>query len=285
MSEYAFAVIGGDLRMTWLTQLLAQDGHIVKLFGQEENEFAFSNEIIHCADIETALAHCDACLLGLPCTHDNVTVTAPFSEQSIAFSEITSLLHPKQILLGGKLPALPPQVTAIDYANDESFILSNSIPTAEGALQLLMQHSPDTVFDSHIAITGYGRVAQQLARIFDAVGAHVTIFARSHTARTRATINGYLAKDIRDILLYPTPYDAILNTVPSPLFTSDCLKHVNPHTYLMELASAPGGFDLDAVSRYNLTCISAGGLPGKVAPRAAALYIKNTILNRMEELK
>ncbi len=284
MSGYTFTVLGGDLRMAWLAQLLAHDGYIVKLFGHEENDFSFSEEIIHCADIETALAHCDVCLLGLPCTRDQKTVVAPFSQKTITFCDIMSNTTSDQMLFGGMLPDLHADIITIDYSIDESFLLSNTVPTAEGALQLLMEHSSDTVFGSNIAIVGYGRVAKQAAWILRAIGAHVTVFARSHTARTQAEILGYDTQNLSHILHYHSQYDAVINTVPNILFTSDSLKTANAHTCFMELASAPGGFDMDAISQYRLNYIPAGGLPGKVAPRAAAKYMKNTILKRLEEL-
>ncbi len=285
MSEYAFAVIGGDLRMAWLAQLLTDDGCIVKLFGHEENEFPFSSEIIHCSDVETALAHCDACLLGLPCSRDNKTVLAPFSHQTIPLSVIVSFLLPNQLLIGGMLPLLDADITTIDYSTDESFILYNTIPTAEGALQLLMEHSPDTVWGSSIAIVGFGRVAQQAAQLLRDVGAYITIFARNKNARTKAEILGFDTSDISNILYNHYRYDAVLNTVPNILFSSDSLKSASNHTLFMELASSPGGFDMGAIRQNQLSYIPAGGLPGKVAPRTAAKYIKNTILNRLEELK
>lgn len=285
MPGYAFTVIGGDLRMAWLAQLLADDGYIVKLFGHEENEFPFSCEIIHCSDIEIALANCDACLLGLPCSRDKKTVFAPFSSQTIHLSEIVSFLTPDQFLFGGMLPDIDTGITMIDYSTDESFILYNTVPTAEGALQLLMEHSPDTVFGSKIAIVGFGRVAQQTACLLCAAGAHITVFARSKDARTKAETSGFDSGDIPDIIQNHHQYDAVLNTVPHILFSSDSLQKASNHTCFMELASAPGGFDMDAIRHYQLTYIPAVGLPGKVAPRTAAKYIKNTILNRLEELK
>ncbi len=285
MPGYAFAVIGGDLRMAWLAQLLTDDSCIVKLFGHEENEFPFSNEIIHCSDIETALAHCDACLLGLPCSRDSKTVFAPFSYQAILLSELVSLLTPDQLLIGGILPNLDADITTIDYSIDESFILYNTIPTAEGALQLLMEHSPDTVFGSSIAIVGFGRVAQQTAQLLRAAGAYVTVFARSKEARTKAEILGFGTGDISNILHNHQRYNSVLNTVPKILFSSDSLQNAEKHTLFMELASSPGGFDMDTIRQKHLLYIPAGGLPGKVAPRTAAKYIKNTILNRLEELK
>lgn len=282
MSPYVLTLIGGDLRMAWLAQLLTNDGHIVKLYGQEENDFPFDGSVIHCCDLETALCTSDACILGIPCSRDKKTVYAPFSQKTIPISDIISLLSDDQYLFGGMLPCC--HDNAIDYALDESFIWANTLPTAEGALQLLMQHSPHVVSGSRIAILGYGRVAQKTAHLLHTVGAHVTVYARDPLARTKADIFGLNSKDLPHISEDIASYHAVLNTIPAVILTKDILEKANKNTLFMELASAPGGFDQNAIRQLELSYIAAGGLPGKVAPQTAAQYIKNTILNRLEEL-
>jgi dipicolinate synthase subunit A len=50
------------------------------------------------------------------------------------------------------------------------------------------------------------------------------------------------------------------------------------------LASKPGGVDLEAAKELEIKAISALGLPGKVAPVTAAMVIKDTIYNIIEEV-
>ena len=281
MSKYAISIIGGDLRMAWLSQLLANDGHIIKLFAQEEINFPFDSSIIHCCDIETVVHACDACILGVPCSHDQTTIYAPFSRKTLPFSLLLSTLSEEQYLFGGMLPFN--RSNSFDYAKDESFIWANTIPTAEGALQLLMQHLPRVISNCRIAILGYGRVAQTTAQLLQAIGAQVTVYARDPIARMKASICRLSCKEFNMIHDDIQTFHAILNTIPSIVLTDTILSHAHQETLFMELASAPGGFDMNTIHRYQLPYVHANGLPGKVAPQTAAQYIKNTVISRLEE--
>ena len=281
MSKYAISIIGGDLRMAWLSQLLANDGHIIKLHAQEENDFPFDSSIIHCCDTETAVQTCDACILGVPCSRDQSTIYAPFSRHVIPFSSFLPLLSHKQYLFGGMLPF--DRSNSFDYTQDESFILENTVPTAEGALQLLMEHLPRVVSGCRIAILGYGRVAQTTAQLLHAIGAQVTVYARNPVARTAALVHRLSVRDLNSIDTDIQSFDAVLNTIPAVVLTDKILARAHRETLFMELASAPGGFDMNAIRRNNLSFVHAGGLPGRVAPQTAAQYIKNTVISRLEE--
>lgn len=281
MSKYAISVIGGDLRMAWLSQLLSNEGHIVKLHAQEENDFPFDSAIIHCCDAETAVHACDACILGIPCSRDQTTIYAPFSHNVIPFSSFLPLLTKDQYLFGGMLPF--ECGNSFDYARDESFIWANTIPTAEGALQLLMQHLPRVISGCPIAILGYGRVGQTTAQLLCRVGARITVYARDPIARTKGIVHGISCKALGAIQTDIQMFDAVINTVPSVILTDTILSRAHRETIFLELASTPGGFDMNAINNRQLSYIYAGGLPGKVAPRTAAQYIKNTVINRLEE--
>jgi dipicolinate synthase subunit A len=50
---------------------------------------------------------------------------------------------------------------------------------------------------------------------------------------------------------------------------------------LMELASAPGGFDMNAVRELGLTYVNGQGLPGKYAPRAAGKLIADFVIDAL----
>lgn len=50
-----------------------------------------------------------------------------------------------------------------DYLQREELAIANSVPTAEGAIQLAMEELPITISGARCLITGYGRVGQALA--------------------------------------------------------------------------------------------------------------------------
>lgn len=283
MTPYAFSVIGGDTRLCWLAQSLAQAGHIVKIYGQEENDFTHDAPVVHCCDLETALDGCHACILGIPCVKDGDTLVAPYARKKISYKQLINYISPHQLLFGGMLPPTPDTIQVYDYAKDESLLLYNAIPTAEGALQFLMQNTPHVIHGSKIAILGFGRIGQKTAELFAGVGAFVDVYARKTEARSQAEIYGFHAKPLSAIVNTISSYDAVINTIPSVILTADILYKANKTTVFMELASKPGGFDLPTIQHKKLTYIPANGLPGKVAPQSAAKYIQKTILKRMEE--
>ena len=77
-------------------------------------------------------------------------------------------------------------------------------------------------------------------------------------------------------------WDYVVNTVPYVLFDREKLAAMGKPT-LLELASAPGGFDCAGADALGLRLISAPGLPGKTAPESAAEAVMDTIFNMLEE--
>ena len=53
--------------------------------------------------------------------------------------------------------------------------------------------------------------------------------------------------------------------------------------FLMELASAPGGFDRKLAENIGLRVCHAPGLPGKNAPLSAAMLMKETVYKIIRE--
>ena len=60
---------------------------------------------------------------------------------------------------------------------------------------------------------------------------------------------------------------------------------LNKNCLVIELASKPGGIDVEAAKEIEIKIVMAQGLPGKVAPVTAAKAIKDTIYNIIEELE
>ena len=57
------------------------------------------------------------------------------------------------------------------------------------------------------------------------------------------------------------------------------LTYVREDTLLIDLASAPGGIDMEAAKKKGIKAIWALALPGKVAPITTAEIIKDSIYN------
>ena len=74
-------------------------------------------------------------------------------------------------------------------------------------------------------------------------------------------------------------FDIIINTVPHLILDSKKLEYINRDSLLIDLASKPGGIDMDFAKKIGIKVVWALALPGKVAPLTSAKFIKETIYN------
>ena len=273
-----FCLVGGDRRQHFLHTLLADDGHTVTALGLSDAPISFS-----------ALSQAECILLPIPIQANPGFLFAPFHTTPIPLSGILEVLSPPQLIFGGKIPpslredAAKRGLQIRDLLLREDFSITNAVPTAEGALQLAMEHLPITIHRSRVLLTGFGRVGQCTAQRFRAVGAHVTVGARSPAQLALAETMGFDCISLPSLPHTAMPFDLIINTVPSPVLTAPILEHLKS-PLLLELASPPGGFDRAAIHRFDLRLIDAQGLPGKVAPLSAARIIRNTLYQALDEL-
>ena len=78
-------------------------------------------------------------------------------------------------------------------------------------------------------------------------------------------------------------FDFIVNTVPARVLSDGALCAAAEDALLLELASAPGGFDRSLADNIGLRAIAAPGLPGRCAPRRAAELMREAICASLEE--
>lgn len=170
-----------------------------------------------------------------------------------------------------------------DYMKDEAFLYENARITAEGATVLLGKTSDGTVYGMDVGVLGMGRIAECLCRMLCALDARVTVYARRPEALARAcalgACTGLLTRELPASLF---GHDAICNTVPHLLLDADAIPRLRSDVLLLELASAPGGFDRDAAAACGLCITDGRGLPGKYAPRAAGELIADFAIEALK---
>ena len=170
-----------------------------------------------------------------------------------------------------------------DYAAREDFAILNAVPTAEGAVELAMQHYEGTVFGSRSLVVGLGRIGRLLAKMLHALGSDVTVSARKPSDFAYIEALGYRVKNTQTLTL-ARGYDLIFNTVPSMIFDEALLKNTDPAVLLIDLASLPGGVDFESAHRLGIDARRALALPGKCAPKTAGEIIKKTVFSIIEEV-
>ncbi|MBR4692650.1 MAG: hypothetical protein IKP17_07815 [Oscillospiraceae bacterium] len=214
------ALLPGDARQTILGRLLAAEGHDVRPYVPGEAA--------------------DAWLFPVP------TGAHP------ALAELPAGSLALTALAEGSWPRLRLR----DYFNREDVLLRNAVITAEGALAAGMAALDRTLLGARVLLLGGGRIALALASRLRALGAEVTVYARSPAQRALA--EGLGCRTLASLPEAPAGFHLLYNTVPAPLLAK------KPDCPAIELASAPGGFrDGDGVT-------VARGLPGRTAPRSAA---------------
>lgn len=281
----SFGVLGGDKRQIALAESIATDGYTVYAGGFDS--ISFTKDVKKEA-LEEITAKCENIILPLPVTNDGVYLNAPYSEEKIELNnDFAELMRNKQVFGGmmGKLyqtSELWDSIETYDYYTREEFAVSNSVPTAEGAIEIAMHEYPGTVNGSKCLVIGFGRIGKILAHMLQGIGAVVTVSSRKQSDLAWTQSYGYGSVKTENICDHEQ-YDIIFNTVPTLVLNRRLLSKMRSKPLIIDLSSLPGGVDFEAAQKFGIKTIHALSLPGKVAPKAAGEIIKNTIYNIMEE--
>lgn len=278
-----FGVIGGDERMKYLAQSIAADGYPVCVCGLEK--LGTCRGAAEC-DLPQLAAKSSVILLPLPATKDGLFLNAPYAENEIRLDDDFARFFLHKTVCGGMLQRLTAssslwrEIEPEDYYRREELAVGNAIPTAEGAVGIAIREYPGTINGAKCLITGFGRIGKNLAIILRGMGAEVFCAARKKADLMQMRAFGVQPLTYREI---SRRFDLIFNTVPAKVLTSPVLMQQTRDTLIIELASAPGGTDLKRAEELHLHVIDAPSLPGRVAPKTAAEYIKEAVYNILEE--
>lgn len=278
-----FGVIGGDERMKYLAQSIAADGYPVCVCGLEK--LGTRRGAAEC-DLPQLAAKSSVILLPLPATKDGLFLNAPYAENEIRLDDDFARFFMHKTVCGGMLQRLTAssslwrEIEPEDYYRREELAVGNAIPTAEGAVGIAIREYPGTINGAKCLITGFGRIGKNLAIILRGMGAEVFCAARKKADLMQMRAFGVQPLTYREI---SRRFDLIFNTVPAKVLTSPVLMQQTRDTLIIELASAPGGTDLKRAEELHLHVIDAPSLPGRVAPKTAAEYIKEAVYNILEE--
>lgn len=266
-----------DQRQLYLSEYLGRNRHTIRESELSQSDFC-----------ENLLATADHVILPTPVSKIN--------DYRLDISLIQQSLHEEQLIFGGKFSdewkrSLDYRgIPYYDLMEDPKVTLRNAQITAEATVAEVICRSLYSVEGQKIIITGYGRCAKAAAARLSALGARITILARSSQARKQAVADGYIALDFAYGPQEACAAGTIINTVPACVVTERILKELQPDVLLLDIASAPGGCDHTAAEKYGLTVISALSLPAVYTPKSSAGVLADAILekthserNRIEE--
>ena len=287
MNLKKIAVVGGDRRQLELAAAYANDGVYMNTYKVQD--IKTSNFIFSLPTLNDTLSDVDICIGPTPFTKDGINV---FSEAkpNITIEEFIGS-YPKTVpFFAGSITndvnhrMEKMGIRAYDLMEREEFSILNAIPTAEGTIDIALREMPITISESLCLVLGYGRIGKTVSTLLKNMGANVWVSARKPSdfawIRSRG-MNVLPMSQLQGFMRYP---DLIVNTVPAMILDKDQIKYLNRNTLIIDIASGKGGIDLNACKTHGIKAIHASGIPGKIAPRSAALYIMQTINNILQEL-
>ncbi|KAB8138787.1 dipicolinic acid synthetase subunit A [Gracilibacillus oryzae] len=284
------AIIGGDARYLRLIHSLQRINWLdVVLIGFDKVEQSYTG--VKQSSLEELIPEeLDAIILPITGIHDDGKVETVFSNKEWKITEDWFKRLPGHcvIFTGITSSTLEKWVTQYDYILEElmerdDIAIYNSIPTAEGAIMLAIQHTDITIHQANIFIYGFGRVGQTTANKFAGLGANITIVSKSEVDLSRAFEQGYRGILLKDSSKYIDQCEILINTIPAIVITESVLNNMESNKLIIDLASKPGGIDFDFAKERGIQTIHALGLPGLVAPKTAGEILGNIIVNRLQE--
>jgi dipicolinate synthase subunit A len=169
-------------------------------------------------------------------------------------------------------------ITYRNILENETFIVKNAYLTAEGALAYVILNTESTIRQMPVLVMGYGRVGKSVTKLLKDNYSIVSVATDDPTEYAIASIfsdNVYTLEGGKEHI---SEFSAVINTVPKLILEEDTLRHADQSCFFLDLASAPGGIDPGAAVALGLKFLHAQGVPGKVCPKTAGMYIKDVIL-------
>ncbi len=272
-----FAIIGGDLRIIKLANKLAKDKNIVYTYGLEETE-ELKNvpNIISCRTLEDATKEAKIIIGPIPFSKDGIYINSPFSKENILIQDLINASKQKKLIAGNIKQY---EKNAIDIMEQEELTILNVIATAEGAIEVAITNTEKILHGSNVLIIGFGRIGKILSKKLEGLSCRVTCSARKKEDFAWIKSYGYECIDTNLLGENLSQFDIIINTVPHLILDKKRLEYVKKDSLLIDLASKPGGIDLENAKERGIKTVWALALPGKVAPETSAEFIKDTIYN------
>jgi len=221
---------------------------LLKADGHTVVPFALEAALPDCApDAAAAVAAAEVVLLPIPCQNQGV-LFAPFSAEKRAISPLLAAAAPgTRVFAGGAGEDLRAA------CRRGGLPLTDYLRREDFALRnaditaeaalVRLMEGEGTLRGQRVLISGFGRIGRSLP-----------------------------AGD----------FDAAVNTVPATIFGPAELEALGG-ARLLELASAPYGFDLTAAEALGKNVEMCPGLPGTYAPRAAAAAMRDVIYSVLED--
>ena len=272
MSSGMIGMIASDMRQIYMSEMLREKGYQVHLVdlrretagGTEPKDAAEPNGG---NDWET-LWKSRYLILPVPVSR--------LPEPERTAEKIAACKDTLEGVYGGQLPQRwvdefsAAGIETVDLMKDPAVAARNAVATAEGTIAELAALMPENIEGAHVVVTGFGRCGKVIAEKLYCMGARVAVAARSEQALALAGFFGFEALDLSRGTIPLGDADAVINTVPAMVIGKKEIDQLRKDAVVLDIASAPGGCDLEYCREKGIACKLALGLPGIYSPKASA---------------
>ncbi|PKM41738.1 MAG: dipicolinic acid synthetase subunit A [Firmicutes bacterium HGW-Firmicutes-8] len=276
------AVLGGDDRQLVLIPELVRLGADIKVAGI--SKLAGDKDVQCFYQVEEAVRDARFVILPMAGIDEKGFIGCVYGVQPLLLDneKMLSLRDDCVIITGVARPLLKELVAQrrlklVELNKIDELAVLNSIPSAEGAIQMAMEATDCTIHGSNSIVLGLGRCGLTLARMLAGMGAKVSVAARKPKDLARIREMGMEPLTFEQLPGYVGKADIVFNTVPQLVLGRKLLEQANPGVYICDIASAPGGVDFEAAGELGIKADLAPSLPGRVAPRTAGLILAKVI--------
>lgn len=285
------SVVGGDLRIVKLVEMLIEDNYTVYTYGLEYSEELLKLDRVEmCPTLDEAVKDAKAVVGPIPLSSDRKNLSMPFSNIKLPIEDFINCLEGKTLIAGNITEPIrnsldEKSIVYIDLLKREEFSVLNTISTAEGTIQIAMEETQRTVHGRNVLIMGFGRIGKVLSKMLSGIGAKVYCEARKNEDIAWIKAYGYEPIHLNDLDKHLGKFDIIINTIPFQILDNNRLDLLKKDILIIDLASNPGGVDRKSAKEKNIKLVWALSLPGKVAPVTSAEFIKETLYHALKEIK
>ncbi len=290
--DCVYYVVGGDRRSCYMSLSLAEKGCNVFHFDPYDADLLRHSPVTiisgasgvgfrrliegECAS--PSAERLKAIILPVPVTRDGEFVNG---RTLLTVNSILECSTEFDIVFGGGIGKYMSDTNetgpyVFDFLADDVVAERNAVATAEGAVCDAEELSDINIDGSVCLVTGFGKCARALARRLSSWGADVVVMARRPKQRGDAALCGYKVMSFEDVPIYGhvlSEVDFCFNTVPARVICEDILSQFHQGAVVVDIASMPGGVDLDYCKEHDIPYRHSLGIPGKLSPRTSGIIL------------
>lgn len=271
--QYEFAVVGGDARIRYLAENLADKGRSICVYGLSSR--SSHQGCINAASFVEAVTKAAVIVGPVPLMQGEDRISNKSGHEDMTVSRLLDNISTEQLLIAACIPEtmksslIKKNIWFHDYMKDDKIVIFNSIATAEGVIAEAVTSFPANLHDSRALVLGYGKCAKTLANKLKWLTKETVVCVRSEEQSATADAFGLGTMSYQDLADEIGSFQLIFNTVPSVVLDEHVLKNVSPNAMILDIATAPGGVDYEMAKKMGISAKLYPGLPGRYSPRSS----------------